>query len=215
MKLRLKKTLDGTTFKDAPMVAIAATASDLGGGKPANLEELIRTCANTVKEPKRVPEGPFLFEFDHCFQIKSQGTVLTGTILRGSVKTQQTIEIPSLKDQRKVKSMQMFHRPVTVATMGDRVGICVTQLDASLLERGVVCEPGSVSTISAAVVSANRVRFFKGPIKTKAQFHSKYFKLDLLVPNDHSYYGTLYNNGYRSIFCSTKAQEWCIQLFSR
>ncbi len=41
-----------------------------------------------------------------------------------------------------VKSMQMFHKPVQRAAAGDRLGVCVTQLDAKLLERGLACAPG-------------------------------------------------------------------------
>lgn len=59
----------------------------------------------------------------------------------------QMVEIPSMQITRKVKSMQMFRQPVESAIMGDRVGICVTQFDPKLLERGLVCTPGSLPTI--------------------------------------------------------------------
>lgn len=83
----------------------------------------------------------------------------------------QTVEIPSLKESRKVKSMQMFRRPVESASQGDRLGICVTQFDPKLLERGLACQPGYIPTIFAAVVSVNKIRFYQGPITTKGKFH--------------------------------------------
>lgn len=52
------------------------------------------------------------------------------------------IEIPGLKLSKKVKSMQMFHEPVERAAQGDRLGICVTQFDPSLVERCIVSCPG-------------------------------------------------------------------------
>ena len=52
------------------------------------------------------------------------------------------IEIPDLKVTKKVKSMQMFHKPVQTATQGDRLGICVTQFDPHLIERSLVASPG-------------------------------------------------------------------------
>ena len=64
---------------------------------------------------RRSLDGSFLFSVDHCFPIRGQGTVLTGTVLRGSVALNQTVELPALKLQRKVKSLQMFHRPVAQA----------------------------------------------------------------------------------------------------
>lgn len=72
---------------------------------------------------------------------------------------------------KKVKSMQMFHMPVTTAMQGDRLGICVTQFDPKLLERGLVCTPESLHTIHAALVSVEKISYFRGPLQTKAKFH--------------------------------------------
>ncbi|KAM5218930.1 selenocysteine-specific elongation factor isoform 2-T2 [Hipposideros larvatus] len=72
---------------------------------------------------------------------------------------------------KKVKSMQMFHMPVTTAMQGDRLGICVTQFDPKLLERGLVCAPESLHTIHAALISVEKIPYFRGPLQTKAKFH--------------------------------------------
>lgn len=67
--------------------------------------------------------------------------------------------------------MQMFHTPVTYAMQGDRVGICVTQFDPKLLERGLICTPESLHTIHAAIISLNKIQYFRGALQTKAKFH--------------------------------------------
>lgn len=54
----------------------------------------------------------------------------------------------------------------TQVFQGDRVGLCVTQLDPQLVERGVVCAPGSVPTYSGAVASVEKIRFFSGQVRT-------------------------------------------------
>ncbi|XP_063093876.1 selenocysteine-specific elongation factor isoform X3 [Cavia porcellus] len=72
---------------------------------------------------------------------------------------------------KKVKSMQMFHTPVTTAMQGDRLGICVTQFDPKLLERGLVCAPESLHTVHAAIISVEKISYFRGPLQTKAKFH--------------------------------------------
>ena len=104
-------------------------------------------------EPRRYddPTVPLLFAVDHCFSIRGQGTILTGTVLQGQVAVGQTVELPAQRMVKKVKSMQMFRRPVTEARRGDRVGVCIAQLDASVMERGLVAEPGSVPMLSCAV----------------------------------------------------------------
>ena len=58
--------------------------------------------------------------------------------------------------------MQMFRRPVVRCVAGDRVGICVTQLDPKVIERGLACTPGSVPTFSAAIAAVEKIRFYQG-----------------------------------------------------
>lgn len=72
---------------------------------------------------------------------------------------------------KKIKSVQMFRKPVGGAKQGDRVGVCVTQFDPKLLERGVICTPGSLRTLHAAIVSVRKISYFKGSLATRAKFH--------------------------------------------
>lgn len=65
----------------------------------------------------------------------------------------------------------MFRKPVSGAMQGDRVGVCVTQFDPKLLERGVVCTPGSLRTLYAAVMSVRKIGYFRGSLTTRAKFH--------------------------------------------
>lgn len=95
---------------------------------------------------------------------------MTGTALSGSLKVNDNVEIPSLKEVKKVKSMQVFRKPVDKIRGGDRAGVCVTQFDPTLLERGVVCHPNSLQPIYAAVVNAEKIGYFKGRIETKMKF---------------------------------------------
>ena len=57
------------------------------------------------------------------------------------------------------------------SSQGDRVGICVTQFDPKQLERGLVCAPGALSLIHAAIIAVEKVDYFRGVISTKAKFH--------------------------------------------
>ena len=58
--------------------------------------------------------------YDHSFSIRGKGTILTGTILSGSVSVGDTIQIPVIKELKKVKSIQVFHKSVNKALKGDR-----------------------------------------------------------------------------------------------
>ncbi|NXA95233.1 SELB factor, partial [Melanocharis versteri] len=174
MTKKMQKTLENTKFSGCPIVAVAAKP---GGPEapesenPLGVSELIEVLKSQAYLPSRDPSGHFLMAVDHCFSIKGQGTVMTGTILSGSVSLGDNVEIPALKVIKKVKSMQMFHTPVTYAMQGDRVGVCVTQFDPKLLERGLICTPDSLHTIHAAIISLKKIQYFRGALQTKAKFH--------------------------------------------
>ena len=65
----------------------------------------------------------------------------------------------------------MFRKPVTSAKQGDRVGICLANLDASLIERGIAAKPGSMKPTDSAILIVKRVPYFTGEIKTKQKLH--------------------------------------------
>ncbi|XP_054443460.1 selenocysteine-specific elongation factor isoform X2 [Pteronotus mesoamericanus] len=174
MVKKMQKTLENTKFQGAPIIAVAAKP---GGPEapdteaPQGISELIELLTSQISIPTRDPSGPFLMSVDHCFSIKGQGTVMTGTILSGSISLGDSVEIPALKVVKKVKSIQMFHMPVTSAMQGDRIGICVTQFDPKQLERGLVCTPESLHTVHAALISVEKIPYFRAPLQTKAKFH--------------------------------------------
>ncbi|KAL4219239.1 hypothetical protein ACF0H5_021821 [Mactra antiquata] len=173
MKKKLLKTLEPTRFAGSPIVAVAAKPGgpEADGTESVGLTELIETLKKQTYKPQRHVKGPFIFSVDHCFSIRGQGTVMTGTVLSGSVVVNDTIEIPALKVTKKVKSMQMFKKPIDGISQGDRAGICVTQFDPKLLERGTICNPGALPMIEAAIVSVHRIPYYKGSIQSKAKFH--------------------------------------------
>lgn len=161
---RLRNVINETCFKDAAIVPISALTEE-------NLPEFVEILQKNAFLPARNTEEPFLFAVDHCFFIRGQGTVCTGTVLQGTVKCNDSIEIPALKLIKKVKSIQMFRKPMKMAKQGDRIGICITQFDPTLLERGIISEPNYVPTIKAAIVRLNPIKYYKGVIGSKYKFH--------------------------------------------
>ncbi|XP_074655372.1 selenocysteine-specific elongation factor-like [Tubulanus polymorphus] len=175
MTKRLRKTLESTKFADAPIIPVSAKPGgpEVPGDdeESIGIEKLIETMKRFTFNPNRSSGGRFVFAVDHCFSIKGVGTVMTGTAHSGSIAVGDNIEIPSMKVVKKAKSIQMFKQPIASIKQGDRAGICVTQFDPRLLERGLVCSPGSLPTIHAAIVSVRKIPYFKGSINTKSKFH--------------------------------------------
>ncbi|KAJ1523664.1 hypothetical protein ONE63_001505 [Megalurothrips usitatus] len=170
MKKKMSLTLAKTIFKSAPIVALSANPVD-SQSKAEGLDRLLGTMKEKACLPEKHLEKPFLFAVDHCFGIRGQGTVLTGTVLQGTVSVKDEIQVPSIGFSAKVKSMQMFRRPVNTAEEGDRLGLCVPHLDPKQLERGLVCQPNYIPLMYASILHVHRIKYFQGNIKSKDKFH--------------------------------------------
>jgi selenocysteine-specific elongation factor len=188
MKSKIESVLSTTKFKSSPIIVtsaagggekVAAVTSATGKNpkvvapapSTSGIHELVTLIQNYVSIPERDEDGAFYFAIDHCFAIKGHGTVLTGTVLNGSVSLNTLVELPKLQLTRKVKSMQMFRKPVKIARQGDRVGLCLTNLDPKQIERGIAVSPNSVMLVSTIICMVKKVRFFSGRCKSGDKFH--------------------------------------------
>ncbi|GFY67593.1 selenocysteine-specific elongation factor [Trichonephila inaurata madagascariensis] len=169
MSKKILKTLEKTKFKDSVIVPVSAKPAS--EEKPIGIDFLIQTLQQFTYVPERSEKGQLMFAVDHCFAIRGQGTVMTGTVVQGCITLSDSIEIPAAKIVRKVKSIQMFKKPVPKAMQGDRVGICVTQFDPKTLERGIVCTPGYMETAETVIVSVHKIPYFKSKCLSNSKFH--------------------------------------------
>ena len=194
MTNKLRKVFATTKFANSPIIA---TSAAVGGEKTASVglkyateknaarkdgtaimsantqgvTELVDLIRSNIEIPQRDYAGPLYFAVDHCFAIKGHGTVLTGTVLGGTVSLNSIIEVPHLQIQRKVKSMQMFRKSVRTAGQGDRVGLCVSNLDPASIERSIAVQPGTVPLLSTVICLVKKVRFFRQICKSDTKFH--------------------------------------------
>mmetsp|Transcript_34561 Transcript_34561/g.83459 ORF Transcript_34561/g.83459 Transcript_34561/m.83459 type:complete len:791 (+) Transcript_34561:247-2619(+) len=197
-KERVRERLKDSRFPDAPLIGVsacvggekvAATATgstmDIINQQTIGVDKLIDILKESLPAPRRhltpatnalsssssSKKDPFYFSIDHCFPIKGMGTVLTGTVLNGNISINEPIEIPSLGLERKIKSMQMFKRKTTRIQQGDRAGICVSNLDSALLERGVAASPGAVQLVKGAIALVRKIPQHPGQLLNNAKFH--------------------------------------------
>lgn len=141
-------------------------------GKTTEFVRLLKkTLLDRITIPERNDKGSLLMLIDHCFPIKGKGSVVTGTIVEGSVKPGDEVEFPLIHERKKVKSMQMFRKPVNSGGQGDRVALLFTQLESDLIERGLCCSPGYVTLSENCIIRLNKIRYFKLPLKNKSKFH--------------------------------------------
>jgi selenocysteine-specific translation elongation factor len=118
-------------------------------------------------------ETGFVLAYDHCFQRKGTGVILTGSVLRGCLTNRSEICVPAAGPHiYRVRSLQSFGQPATQALAGARVGVCVTGgLPATQLERGLAASPGRLVGVRAFVSKIKRIRYFRGELRTGQSMH--------------------------------------------
>jgi elongation factor Tu len=132
-----------------------------------------------IPTPEREVDKPFLMPIEDVFGIKGRGTVATGRIERGQVKTGEEVEIVGVKDTRKVvvTGVEMFNKTLDYGQAGDNVGCLLRGIEREDIERGQVLAKA-------------------GSIKPHTKFRSRIYVLTKEEGGRH----TPFYNGYRPQF---------------
>jgi len=110
--------------------------------------ELMDACDSYIPEPQRDVDKPFLMPIEDVFSITGRGTVGTGRVERGKVKTGDEMEIVGMRETRKtvITGVEMFRKILDYAQAGDNVGLLFRGVDREEIERGmVIAKPGSIT----------------------------------------------------------------------
>ena len=110
--------------------------------------ELMKAVDEYITVPPRPADRPFLMPVEDVFGIKGRGTVVTGRVERGIVKTGDDIEIIGLQNTKKtvVTGVEMFHKTLDEGEPGDAVGCLLRGVDRDDVLRGqVLAKPGSIT----------------------------------------------------------------------
>ena len=117
------------------------------GEDAKSIEELLKAIDETVPEPKRDVDKPYLMPIEDVFSIEGRGTVVTGRIERGVIKINEEVEIVGLRDTQKtvVTGIEMFNKSLDEGRAGDNAGILLRGIKKDQVERGqVLVKPGTV-----------------------------------------------------------------------
>ena len=93
-------------------------------------------------------DRPFLMPIEDVFSIQGRGTVVTGRIDRGTIKTGESVEIVGIRDTRTtvVTGVEMFNKILDAGEAGDNIGALLRGVDRKEVERGqVLAKPGSIT----------------------------------------------------------------------
>ena len=139
---------DIPVIRGSALKALESSATDPGAEEYKCIFELMDAVDSYIPQPERAIDKPFLMPVEDVFGIKGRGTVATGRIERGQIKTGEEVEILGMtKESRKVvvTGVEMFKKTLDYGEAGDNVGCLLRGVERDEIERGqVLAKPGSV-----------------------------------------------------------------------
>jgi elongation factor Tu len=135
-------------IRGSALKALESTSTDPHAPEYESIWELLHAVDEYIPTPVRAVDKPFLMPIEDVFGIKGRGTVVTGRIERGQVKTGEEVEIIGMTGETRkvvVTGVEMFKKTLDYGQAGDNVGCLLRGVERTDVERGqVLAKPGSI-----------------------------------------------------------------------
>ncbi|MGZ4554640.1 MAG: elongation factor Tu [Mycobacteriaceae bacterium] len=152
VEMEVRELLSAQEFDGDNVPIIRVSALKALEGDPAwseKIAELMGAVDESVPEPVRDTERPFLMPVEDVFTITGRGTVVTGRIERGELKVNEEVELVGIREKSTkttVTGIEMFRKLLDTGQAGDNVGLLVRGIKREDVERGmVVVKPGTTT----------------------------------------------------------------------
>ena len=157
VEMEVRETLSEYEFPgdDIPVIAGSAlqaleyTGDDVNADVLKPIWELLDAIDTYIPTPDRKSDLPFLMPVEDVFTISGRGTVATGRVERGQLRTGEEVEIVGLKDEKSktvCTGIEMFRKTLDYAEAGDNIGALLRGVARDEIERGqVLCKPGTIN----------------------------------------------------------------------
>ena len=156
VEMEVRETLNEYGFPgdDTPIIvgsalkALEYNGGDINAPELKCIWDLMDAVDNYIPTPDRKADQPFLMPIEDVMTISGRGTVVTGRVERGQLKTGEEVEIVGLTDEKKktvVTGIEMFRKTLDYAEAGDNIGALLRGIQRTEVERGqVLSKPGSI-----------------------------------------------------------------------
>jgi len=178
VELEVRELLSNYEFPgdDIPIVkgsALKALESPEDDAANGCIDELLEALDSSIPEPQRALDKPFLMPIEDVFSITGRGTVVTGRVEQGVIKTGQEVEIVGIRPTTKtvVTGVEMFRKILDEGQAGDNVGCLLRGTGKDDVERGqVLAKTGTITPHTKFKAQAYILR------KEEGGRHTPFFK---------------------------------------
>jgi len=165
VRLEVEEFVAGSFLEGAPIVPVSSTT---GAGIDNLRGALERVCKSVVEKSAA---GPFRLPVDRAFTTKGFGTVITGTLISGSVSRDQEVELYPMGRRLRVRGVQVYGKPADRATAGQRTALNLADIEPAEITRGMVLSvPGRFRAVRLLDCTLDLLPSAK-PLKHRAPVH--------------------------------------------
>jgi elongation factor Tu len=148
--MELAELLESYDYNDTPILQGSALGALNGEQKWVDsVMELMNTVDTWIETPERDTEKPFLMSVEDVFSITGRGTVATGAIETGIIRTGDGVEIIGLQEEKMtstVTGVEMFRKILDEGRAGENCGLLLRGIEKEQIKRGmVIAAPGSIT----------------------------------------------------------------------
>ncbi len=165
VRLEIQEFVAGSFLEGAPVLAVSART---GKGLETLKQELRRLALEMAAKPSNVP---FRLPIDRAFIMKGFGTVVTGTLIAGTIEKEAEVEIFPTGRSARVRGIEVHNRPAAAAFVGQRTALNLAGVELKDLRRGMILarpdrfKPSALLDCSLSLLPSAR------PVKNRARVH--------------------------------------------
>ena len=177
VEMELTDLLESYGFNDTPILQGSALGALNGEQKWVDsVMELMNTVDSWIETPERDTDKPFLMSVEDVFSITGRGTVATGAIETGIIRTGDPVEIVGLSEAPQtstVTGVEMFRKILDEGRAGENCGLLLRGIEKEAIKRGmVIAKPGSITPHNKFKAEVYILKKEEGGRHTP--FHNKY-----------------------------------------
>jgi selenocysteine-specific elongation factor len=174
VRLEVAEFLRGSFLESAPIVPVSAKSG-------AGLEELKRTLATVAQSaPTRDADALPRLPIDRVFTMKGFGTVVTGTLVAGTIRKEDELELFPTGKRVRVRGVQVHSRAAEAATAGQRTALNLAAVATEDLARGMMLASHGMRSTARVDVSLNLLASAR-PLKDRARIHLHSYTMETVA----------------------------------
>jgi selenocysteine-specific elongation factor len=164
-RMEIEEFVAGSFLENAPMIAV----SSITGAGIAELRAALASVASSasIKDASNF----FRLPIDRSFSMRGHGSVVTGTLIAGTLKIEDEVELFPLNKRARVRGLQIHGRPSNQASAGERTAVNLAGVDSSEIQRGMVLAPPGLFRATTCIDTTFELLSSALPMKHHAPVH--------------------------------------------